>query len=341
MRAVLPHAEAPDFAPRLGELPDPEPGRGEVVIAVQATAVNHADLLQMRGRYPPPPGESEVPGLECAGVIDALGEGVEEAGEWRTGRRVMALLAGGGHGTQVAAPVGQLMPIPEEMSLTDAAALPEAALTSWTNLVVEGGLREGEGKTVLLTGATGGMGTFGVQLARELGARVLAAGRDRSRLEPLRELGAEALVEVGDGFVGQVKELTGGRGVDLVLDLVGGAHLARSMKALAPRGRLVLLGLLAGAMAEIDLADVLRRRLELRGSVLRARSREEKAELVAGFRAFADERLADGRLKPVVDRVLPFDDIAGAYRALREGGVWGKVVVAQSVADSGSGTSMS
>ena len=328
MRAVLPHAEPPDFEPRLGELPDPGPGPGEVVIDVRATAINHADLLQMRGRYPPPPGESEVPGLECAGVIQALGEGVDESGEWEVGRRVMALLAGGGHGSKVAAPVGQLMPIPEGMSFTDAAALPEAALTSWTNLVVEGGLSEGEDKTVLLTGASGGMGTFAVQLARELGARVLAAGRDRSRLEPLRELGADALVELGDGLVERVKELTGGRGVDLVLELVGGERLARCMKALAPRGRLVLLGLLAGPTAEIDLADLLRRRLELRGSVLRARSREEKAELVAAFRAFAEERLADGRLKPVVDRVLPFDDMAGAYRALRQGGVWGKVVVA-------------
>jgi len=328
MRAVLPRADAPNFVPRLGELPDPEPGPGEVLIDVRATAVNHADLLQMRGQYPPPPGESEVPGLECAGVVEAVGEGVDETGEWRVGRRVMALLAGGGHGTKVAAPVGQLMPIPEGMSFADAAALPEAALTSWTNLVVEGGLRPGDDKTVLLTGATGGMGTFAVQLARELGARVLAAGRTRSRLEPLRELGAAALVELGDGFIEEVKELTGGHGVDLVLDLVGGEHLARSLKTLALRGRLVLLGLLAGARAEIDLADVLRRRLELRGSVLRARSREEKAELVAGFRAFADERLADGRLKPVVDRVLPFDDLAAAYRALREGGVWGKVVVA-------------
>jgi len=326
MRAVLPEAEAPDFLPRLGELPDPVPGPGEVLLDVRATAINHADLLQMRGRYPPPPGESEVPGLECAGVVEAVGEGVRS---WSPGQRVMALLAGGGHGEKVAVPVGQLLPIPGGMSFTDAAAIPEAALTSWTNLVAEGGLQEGE--TVLLTGATGGMGTFAVQLARELGARVLAAGRSRLRLEPLRELGADALVELGEGFVAEVRDVTGGRGVDVVLDLVGGEALARRLKILAPRGRLVLLGLLAGPKTEIDLADVLRRRLRLIGSVLRARSRVEKAELVAGFRAFADARLADGRLRPVVDRVLPFDDIAGAYRALREGGVGGKVAVEMSV----------
>jgi len=322
MRAVQPQASAPDYLPELGERPDPRPGAGEVVIEVRATALNHADLLQLRGLYPPPPGESEVPGLECAGVVAEVGEGVEA---WRPGQRVMALLAGGGHGERVAAPEGQLMPVPEGLTWCEAAALPEAALTSWTNLVTEGELREGE--TVLLTGATGGMGTFAVQLARELGARVLAAGRSRERLEPLRELGADGLVELGEGFVDRVRAATDGRGVDLALDLVGGEVLPRVLEALAPRGRLVLLGLLAGRSAEIDLGDVLRRRLQLEGSVLRSRSRAEKAELVAAFRSFADERLADGRLRPVVDRVLPFDDIAAAYRALREGGVWGKVVV--------------
>lgn len=329
MRAVLPRspsqAEPSDASPRLGEIPEPTPGVGEVLVDVRATAINHADLLQMRGLYPPPPGESEVPGLECAGVIERLGEGVEEGGEWRVGQRVMALLAGGGHGEQVAVPVGQLLPLPDRLSFSEAAAIPEAALTSWTNLVAEGDLQEGE--TVLLTGATGGMGTFAVQLARELGAHVVAAGRDRGRLEPLQELGADGLVELGESFAEQVAEATDGRGVDLVLDLVGGEHLARCMKALAPRGRLVLLGLLAGSRAEIDLADVLRRRLRLIGSVLRARSREEKAELVAGFRRFADQRLADGRLQPVVDRVLPFEKLPEAYRALRDGGLWGKVVV--------------
>lgn len=322
MRAILPDAEAPDFQPRLGELPDPEPAVGEVLVTVRATAINHADLLQMRGLYPPPPGESAVPGLECAGEIVALGEGVTG---WEAGRRVMALLAGGGHGSKVAVPVGQLLPVPDGMSWTDAAAIPEAALTSWTNLVTEGGLREGE--TVLLTGASGGMGTFAVQLAHELGARVLAAGRNRERLKPLRDLGADALIELGEGFPEEIEKATGGRGVDLVLDLVGGEHLPRAMRALAPRGRLVLLGLLAGARAEIDLGDVLRRRLRLIGSVLRARSREEKAELIAAFRAFADKRLADGRLRPVVDRVLPFERIPDAYRLLRDGAGLGKVVV--------------
>lgn len=320
MRAVLP-AEAPG-PPRLGELPDPAPAAGEVLVAVRATALNHADLLQLRGLYPPPPGETEVPGLECSGVVEAVGEGVEG---WRPGDRVMALLAGGGHATKVAAPAGQCMPIPAGLSFAEAAAVPEAGLTAWTNLVAEGGLERGE--TVVITGASGGMGTMMVQLARELGARVLAAGRSVERLEPLRELGADALVELGEGFAERVRQVTGRRGVDLALDLVGGSHLPRSLAALAPRGRLVLVGVLAGRSAEIDLGDVLRRRLRLVGSVLRARSRGEKAELVGAFARFALPRLADGRLRPQVDRVLPFERIGEAYEVLRTGGVAGKVVV--------------
>jgi len=321
MLAVVPPG-ADEKAALLRELPDPEPGAGEVLIRVRATALNRADLMQLRGLYPPPPGESEVPGLECSGEIAALGVGV--AG-WQVGDRVMALLAGGGHGEQVAAPVGQLMPIPEGLSFVDGAALPEVALTAWTNLVAEGRLEAGQ--TVLITAAASGVGTFAVQLARELGARVLVAGRNLERLERLRPLGADACLELGDGLADAARQATGGAGVDLVIDLAGGAGVAERLRALCPRGRLILVGLLAGARAEIDLADVLRRRLRFVGSVLRARSRAEKAELVAGFHAFAEERLADGRLRPVVDRVMPFAEIGNAYRQLEQGGVLGKIVL--------------
>jgi putative PIG3 family NAD(P)H quinone oxidoreductase len=307
---------------RLQELPDPAPGTGEVLVRVRATALNRADLMQLRGHYPPPSGESAVPGLECAGEIAALGTDVEG---WRVGDRVMALLAGGGHAEKVAVPVGQLMPIPAGLSFTDAAALPEVALTAWTNLVAEGGLESGQ--TVLITAAASGVGTFAVQLARELGARVLVAGRDLERLRRLRPFGADVCLELGAGLADAVRAATGGAGVDLVLDLAGGAGVADRLRALRPRGRLILVGLLAGARAEIDLADVLRRRLRLVGSVLRARSRAEKAELVAGFRAFAAARLDDGRLRPVVDRVMPFAEIGDAYRQLEQGGVLGKIVL--------------
>jgi putative PIG3 family NAD(P)H quinone oxidoreductase len=320
--AVLPEVDPADPRPRLGELPDPVAGPGEVLVRVRASALNRADLLQLRGLYPPPPGESPVPGLECAGEIVALGDGVDG---WQVGDGVMALLAGGGHAELVAVPAGQLMPRPAPLSFTAAAALPEAALTAWTNLRVEGGLRAGE--TVLITAAASGVGTFAVQLAREFGAHVLVAGRDLTRLEPLRELGAEGACLLGETLPEAVRALNRGRGVELVMDLVGGPGLRHLLGALAPRGRLVLVGLMGGARAELELDAVLRRRLRIVGSVLRPRSRAEKAELVAGFRAFADERLADGRLRPVVDRVLPFAAVADAYAALAAGGVTGKVVL--------------
>ena len=311
-----------DPEPRLVEVPEPGFSASEVRVEVRAAGLNRADLLQLRGHYPPPPGESAVPGLECAGVIEAVGAEVEG---WRVGDRVMALLAGGGMGEKVAVPAGQLLPLPERLSFADGAAVPEAAITAWTNLVAEGGLETGE--TVLINGANGGVGSFAVQLARELGARVLAAGRSLERLEPLRALGIEELLTEGSGLAEEVRRCTDGRGADLALDLVGGEHFGERLAALRDRGRLVLVGVLAGSRAEIDLAEVLRRRLRVRGSVLRSRSREEKAELVGAFRAFADERLADGRLRPLVARTFPFEDVAGAYRAVVEGGTVGKVLV--------------
>ena len=323
MRAVLP-ASGPggDGVPRLGEVPDPVAGPGEVLLEVRATAINRADLLQLRGRYPPPDGESEVPGLEAAGSIMAVGPGV--AG-WREGDAAAALLAGGGHAERVAVPVGQLLPVPSGWSFEEAAALPEAALTAWTNLVAEGALAAG--RAVLISGATGGVGTASVQLARELGARVLAAGREPERLERLRALGADEVFTLGEELPARVRAATGGRGVDLVLDLIGGAHFTRLLAALAPRGKLVLVGLVAGARAELELDLVLRRRLTLIGSVLRSRDRTEKAALVADFLAFAAPRLAARRMVPVVERVLELESIAAAYALLERGRPFGKVVV--------------
>ncbi len=322
MLAVLPTTDPRAAVPEIGELPDPRPAEGEVLLRVRATALNRADLMQIRGLYPPPPGESRVPGLECAGEIEALGSGVED---WREGDRAMALLAGGGQGEKVAVPAGQLMKIPQNLSFEQAAALPEAALTSWTNLVVEGKLERRQ--SVLITAAASGVGTFAVQLARELGARVLVAGRSLERLKRLVPLGAEATIPLDASLPRAVRAITDGPGVDLVMELAGGPGIAVRLKALRSRGRLVLVGVLAGAAAEIDLGDVLRRRLHLVGSVLRARSRDEKARLVADFSAFAAERLADGRLKPVVHHVYPFAEIADAYAQMERGGVFGKLVL--------------
>ena len=322
MKSVLPYRPGLGPEPRLGEIADPVAAPGEVLLAVRAAGLNRADLLQLRGHYPPPPGESEVPGLEAAGEILALGAEVEG---WRVGDHAAALLAGGGQAERVAVPAGQLLEIPADWSVEAAAALPEAALTSWTNLVVEGRLAAGQ--VVLISGATSGVGTFAVQLARELGATVIAAGRDLGRLERLRELGAAGRIELGDGLPERVRSVAAGRGADLVLDLVGGEHLPLLLEALAPRGRLVLVGLMAGRRAEIDLGTLLARRLTLVGSVLRSRDRAEKAELVRGFRDFAAPRLTAGRLAPRIDRVFPFEEAAEAYRYLEHGRPLGKVVL--------------
>ena len=316
MRAVLPESEG---RPRLGEVEPPRPRAGEVLVAVRATALNRADLYQIRGQYPPPPGESAIPGLEAAGEIVELGSGVTD---FHLGDRVAALLAGGGHAELVAVPMGQLLRAPEGWSWAEAAALPEAAITAWTNLVVEGKLAPGE--RVLVSGATSGVGTYVVRLAFALGGRVIAAGREHDRLERVAALaGGEIELVTLDAL----PEALASNPADLVLDLVGGEHLPRLVASLAPRGRLVLVGLMAGRTASLDLGLVLRKRLTIAGSVLRPRSREEKAGLVAGFVAFAAERLARRELLPVVDRVFPFDEIAAAYEFVESGRPLGKVVV--------------
>ncbi len=326
MRAVLPAAPHTDPGgnpePRLGTVPEPGLGASEVLVRVRAAGLNRADLLQLRGLYPPPPGESDVPGLECSGVVVRAGDEVEG---WSAGDRVMALVAGGGQAELAAVPAGQLMTLPDALSFEEGAALPEACLTAWTNLVAEGELEPGE--TVLVTGANGGVGTMAVQIARELGARVLAAGRSRDRLEPLAGLGADGLLIDDAGLPVAVRDRTRGRGVDLVFDLVGGDRLPDHLGALRNRGRLVLIGLIAGSRSELDLGEILRRRLTLRGSVLRSRSREEKAQLIAAFSEFAQPRLADGRIRPLIERILSFDQVEAAYRRLEEGGVTGKLIL--------------
>jgi putative PIG3 family NAD(P)H quinone oxidoreductase len=322
VRAVLPPEDPHVPVPRVGDLPDPVPGPGEVLVAVEAAGINHAEVLQIRGQYPPMPGESEVPGLECSGRV--IGREIP-GGLWQPGARVMALLGGGGHATLAAIPVGQLMPLPDNLSFIEGGAIPEAGLTAWTNLVAEGELQAGE--TVLITGATGGMGSFAVQLARELGARVLAAGRDPGRLAQLRDLGVEEICVAGSDLAQQVREATAGRGVDLVFDLVGGASINAHLGALRDGGRLVLIGLLGGRKVEVDLGAVLSRRLRITGSVLRPRSRAEKARLVEAFTAFALPRLRDSRLKPVVEKVIPFERAPEAYKALERGGSFGKIVL--------------
>lgn len=323
MFAVRPvDSDSADRRPTLADMPDPEPGADEVLVRIRATALNRADLLQMRGLYPPPPGESEIPGLECAGEIEAVAPNVDG---FAVGDRVMALLAGGGHAQKVAVPVGQLMPIPEGWSFEQAAALPEVGLTSWVNLVIEGGLTSGQ--TVLIVAAASGVGTFAVQLASQLGAKILVAGRSLERLERLKELADVEPLVLDEDLAADARAANGGRGVDLIMDLAGGEGFGSRLAALGRQGRCVLVGILAGSTAQIDLGDVLRRRIRVQGSVLRSRSRQEKAQAVQDFFRFAGPRLGNGRLRPVIDEVLPFERIARAYDRLEKGGVWGKLVL--------------
>jgi NADPH:quinone reductase len=331
VRAVLPAAVGagggiPAGIPILGAWPQPAPGPGEVLIRVLAAGLNQADLMQLAGRYPPPAGESPIPGLECAGLVEAVGGLAEQSAgaSFAPGERVMALLAGGGLAEFVCAPAAQVLPAPPNLTFAQGAAVPEALVTAWTNLVAEGGLLAGE--TVLVTGATGGMGTMAVALAAALGAKVVAAARDARRLESLYGLGAAAVALLDDGLADRVRGLTPG-GADLVVDFVGGEHFPRALAALGAHGRYVLVGLMAGRAAALDLDAVLRRRLRIAGSLLRPRPRPEKGRLVQEAGAFALPLLADGSLRPVVDRTFPFAAIVEAYAALAGGGAAGKIVV--------------
>ncbi len=307
----------------LGEVADPVPGPGEVLIRAHATAVNRADTLQRRGLYPPPPGASPILGMEVAGEVEALGEGVEG---WRPGDRVMALLSGGGYAERVVAPAGQLMPVPAGLSWAEAAAIPEVFLTAHDNLFTHGRLAAGE--TVLIHGGGGGVGTAAIQLAHRAGARVLVTAGSSQKLEFSSRLGADAGINHREeDFPARVRELTAGRGVDLILDVMGASYLARNLDALAIEGRLVVIGLQGGATAEIDLNQMLRRRLSVIATTLRGRPAEQKAGIVRRFVEEALPGFEDGTLRPVVDRVLPLAEAPEAHRAMEAGENVGKLVL--------------
>jgi putative PIG3 family NAD(P)H quinone oxidoreductase len=304
------------------EVPDPEPGPGEVIVDVRATAVNRADLLQRQGLYPPPPGASPYPGLECSGVISATGPGVTE---WAVGQEVCALLAGGGYAERVAVPVGQLLPVPDGVRLVDAAALPEVACTVWSNVVSLAGLAEGE--TLLVHGGGSGIGTFAVQLGVALGATVVVTAR-ASKHERLRELGAAHTIDYREqDFVEEVCRVTDGRGADVILDIMGASYLARNVAALATGGRLVVIGLQGGRKAELDLAALLAKRASVTATALRSRPLAEKAAIVAGVREQVWPLVAAGTVRPVIDRRLPLAEAAEAHRLVESNAHLGKVVL--------------
>ena len=324
MKAIVVDEPGDPEVMHLADVPDPVAGPGEVLVRARATAVNRADTLQRRGFYPPPPGASEIIGMEVAGEVVGVGEEVDG---WSAGDRVMALLAGGGYAELVAVPAGQLIRVPPGMSWTDAAAIPEVFLTAHDNLFTRGRLAAGE--TVLIHGGGGGVGTAAIQLAHRAGARVLVTAGSAEKLERCRELGADAGINHREeDFVVRVRELSGGQGADVILDVMGASYLTRNLDALAVEGRLVIIGLQGGTISDIDLNAMMRRRLSLISTTLRGRPLEQKAEIVRRFAADALPGFADGSLRTVVDRVLPLAEAPAAHRAMEAGENVGKLVLA-------------
>ena len=323
MRAVVANGTGGPEVLSLGELPDPVAAPGEVVLEVAATAVNRADLLQRQGFYPPPPGASDVIGLECSGTVAEVGEGVEG---WSVGDAACALLAGGGYAERVAVPSGQLMPIPDGLDLVTAAALPEVACTVWSNVFMVAGLRPDE--HFLVHGGAGGIGTMAIQVAHALGATVYATAGSAEKLELCRELGADVAISYrDDDFVEVVKERSGGHGADVVLDNMGAKYLGRNVDVLALEGRLVVIGMQGGTKAELDLSVLLRKRAAVIATSLRARPVESKAAICASVVEHVWPLVADGRVRPIVHRSLPLAEAAAAHALLESGDASGKVLL--------------
>ncbi len=320
MRAVIATTPGGPEVLTLTDVPDPEAGPGEVLIRVSATAVNKADTLQRQGKYPPPPGASAIIGMECSGSIAALGAGVTE---WAVGDEVCALLAAGGYAELVSVPVGQVMPVPDGIDLVSAAALPEVACTVWSNVFMVAGLQPGE--NFLVHGGSGGIGTFAIQLAAAMDARVLTTAGTPEKLAACVSLGAHIAINYREeDFVAVVKQ-AGGAGV--ILDNMGGAYLGRNVDALTTEGRLVIIGMQGGTKAELDINMLLRKRGAVIATALRSRPTSEKSAICASVVDHVWPLVADGRVKPVVHATMPLGEAAAAHRLLETSEHIGKIVL--------------
>jgi NADPH2:quinone reductase len=325
MRAIVIREPGGPEVLELKEVPTPEPSRGEARVRVRATAVNRADVLQRMGMYPAPAGSpADIPGLEMAGEVDAVGEGVTEVAP---GDRVFGIVGGGSYAEHVVVHARTLARMPREMLFTDAAAVPEAFLTAWDAMVAQARLASGE--AVLVHAAGSGVGTAGFQIARAIGARPIGTARTGDKIGRARELGlAEGIVVEGGIFAKEVLSRTGGRGVDVVLDLVGGAYVAEDLACLAHRGRIVVVGTMGGGGTELDLHLLMRKRAEIRGTMLRSRPLEEKILAARALERHLVPLFESGALRPVVDRVLPLANAADAHRAMQGNETFGKIVLA-------------
>ena len=301
----------------------PSAAIGEVILDVAAAGLNRADVSQRRGFYAPPPGVTDILGLECSGVISALGDDVSE---WSIGDRVCALVAGGGYAEQVAVPAGQLLPAPAGLDLITAAGLPEVACTVWSNVFMVAGLRPDE--WLLVHGGSGGIGTMAIQLAKALGASVLTTVGSAAKQSFVRELGADVVINYReDDFVEAVRSATDGKGADVILDNMGAKYLARNVESLATAGRLVVIGLQGGASGELDLGLLMRKRAAVLSTSLRSRPAGEKAVVVASVREHVWPLVEDGVVKPIVHKVLPLESASEAHRLMESSSHLGKILL--------------
>ncbi len=304
--------------------PAPVPGPGEILVEVAAAGVNRPDTLQRQGRYDPPPGASDLPGLELSGTVIAIGEGVED---WASGDRVCALVAGGGYADYCAVPAVQALPVPGPLSMVEAAAVPETFFTVWTNVFERGALKRGE--TLLIHGGSSGIGTTAIQLAKAFGATVFTTAGSDDKCRACEELGADRAINYrSEDFVAVIREATGGRGVDVVLDMVGGDYIARDVEIMAVDGRHVSIAFLQGSKVSLNMAPVMTKRLTLTGSTLRARPVAEKGRIAAALREQVWPLLESGAIKPQIHRVFPLEQAEDAHRLMESSAHIGKIVLA-------------
>src|SRR5262245_26687894 len=304
--------------------PLPRPGDGEVLIKVAAAGVNRPDVMQRQGHYPPPEGATDIPGLEIAGEVAALGAGVKR---WKLGDKVMALVVGGGYAEYCPAPESHCLPVPPALSLVEAAAIPETFFTVWYNAVERGRLKRGE--TLLVHGGSSGIGTTAIQLARELGAQVITTAGSAEKLAACRALGAAVAINYKtEDFVAATKAATGGKGADVILDMVGGDYVGRNYEAAAVEGRVVQIAFQAGPKATVDITRIMLKRLTHTGSTLRARSVADKAAIVCAVDAQVLPLIAAGKVKPVIDSTFPLAQAAAAHARMDTSAHIGKIVLA-------------
>nr|XP_043624445.1 quinone oxidoreductase PIG3 [Erigeron canadensis] len=308
---------------KLQQVDDPQLNDDAVLIRVAATALNRADTLQRQGMYPPPKGESEYLGLECSGVIESVGKNVSR---WKVGDQVCALLSGGGYAEKVVVPAGQVLPIPSGISLKDAASFPEVACTVWSTVFMTSKLSSGE--TFLIHGGSSGIGTFAIQMAKYLGIKVFVTAGSDEKLKACKEFGADICINYKtEDFVARVKEETGGKGVDVILDNIGGPYFQKNLESLSIDGRLFIIGLMGGVKAEANIALILAKRLTVQGAGLRTRSVEKKAEIVSEVEKNVWPAIAEGKVKPVVYKYFPLSEAGEGHKLMETSAHIGKILL--------------